>query len=138
MSENNQQSGVKKFFTSKIFKWLLIIVLELVNMPILTKILTVSDGNLLAKPFLIYLGICIVLSIGILTKIGRFRKRLNREMDKGVIHVMTERQYQEKQMEKGLYFFIFMALICLILAPFAAPVSLGTIIHMFLCKILGK
>lgn len=137
MSENKQQSGVKKFFTSKIFKWILILILEFVSMFIFQKVFMAS-GDFLSKPVLIYLGVCIVLSIGTLTKIGRFRKRSERDMNKGVIHIMSERQYQEKQMEKGLNFFMFMALACLILAPFAAPVSLGTIIHMFLCKILGR
>lgn len=136
MSENKNTGGAKKFFTSKLFKWILIIILEFVSIFILGKVASASGGELLSKPFLIYYAVCIVLSLGVIGSMGRSRKAAERAQHKGTIRIMTERQYNYEKQDKAAGHAAFLVVASLIVAPFAAPVSLGNVIHKALCMIL--
>lgn len=138
MSEQKTKNpnAVKNFFKSKIFKWILILILEYVSIMILVKIMPTGGGSFFTKPFFIYFGICILLSIGALSKISKFHKKTQTESHEGVVFVMSKKQYQEEQLNKATDHMAVMIVASLLVAPFAAPVSVGTILHNILCKIL--
>ena len=88
------------------------------------------------KPLLIYYGICIVLSLGVLSGLGKSHKASQNSQHKGTIRIMSERQYNYEKQDNAAGHAAFMFVASIIVAPFAAPVSIGTMIHKILCAIL--
>ena len=132
---NNSRGGLKKLLSSKVFKWLMILALEFVSLTICGKLIQATNGDIMhnSKPLLIYYGICIVLSLGALGSIGRSRKTAEREQHKGVIRIMSERQYNYVKTDKAAGHAAFMFVASIIVAPFAAPVTVGSMIHKLIC-----
>ena len=132
---NKSQGGFKKFLTSKIFKWIMILALEFVSLTICGNLISATNGDIMnnSKPLLIYYGICIVLSLGALGNIGRSKKEAEREQHKGVIRIMSESQYNYEKTDNAAGHAAFMLVASIIVAPFAAPVTVGSMIHKAIC-----
>lgn len=134
MEENQSQNGrAKKFFTSKIFKWILIILLEFVSVMLFTKLQTNNPDVFKNKGFMIYWGICFLLSIFTLMRINSYIKKNQNTGTPGVVRIISERQHREEQQEKFAGRFAVMAVLSFVLAPFIAPFNLGTLIHKSVC-----
>lgn len=133
-----KQKSKKNFFKTKIFKWILILILEFVSIIILGKVLSKpsDNGSPFSKPFLIYIGICTVLSIGSLIKINSAHKKSQREENRGVIRIMTHDEAVYEETGKLSSRLAVLTLASFFLSPFLAPVNLGTIIHKIICSFL--
>ena len=114
----------------------MILILEFISILILGKLAQGSGGDILSKPFLIYYGVCIVLSLGVLSRLGRSHKASQNAQHKGTIRIMSERQYNYEKQDNAAGHAAFMVVASIIVAPFAAPVSVGTMIHKLLCAVL--
>ena len=140
---NKKSGGAKKFFTSKIFKWLLILILEIVSGTILITMIMSLDGDVRniannPKPFLIYYAICIVLSVGALSSISKSHKRAEAQKHKGTIRIMSTDHYNYEKQDQAAGHLAVIFVACILVAPFAAPLTLGSGIHSFICKIFGN
>lgn len=144
MEENNNGS----FFTSNIFKWILIIVFEIISIVTFVLLLpkpdNMKDANGFA-PVIIYFIVCIIISLGIIFK-------LNKRVDK----YQQKNRYKERQVDNfvseatGFYVqpdsssdrktnrIAIVAALSVILSPFIAPYVLGTLVFTIVCKAAEK
>lgn len=134
--EVKKPSKAKKFFTSKVFKWIMILILEFASLLIFSVVSDSPGDSMITKPFLIYYGICIVLSIGAIFRLSNARSKAKREANRGVIHIMSEQEYTYKQTGDICDHMVFLFIASIVVSPLAAPVTVGTMIHKLLCMTL--
>lgn len=84
-----------------------------------------------------YYAVCIVLSIGAIAGISRSRKRSEARSHKGVIRIISENQYHQEQRDKFAGNLVIVTLAFILVAPFAAPYTLGSGVHKIICTVLN-
>lgn len=133
--ENNQseKGGAKKFFISKIFKWLLILLLEGISVIVFMVIVKSGPEFFKEASFWIYFGICFLFSITTIMGINNSIKKHQDKGEPGVIRIMSQRQHYEESLEKWSSRMGIMIALSMVLAPVVAPINIGTLIHRVIC-----
>ncbi|MBR1529352.1 MAG: hypothetical protein IJ642_08645 [Oscillospiraceae bacterium] len=133
--ETKKSGGVKAFFKSGIFKGILIAVLYIIDYAILSNLAKSFADN--PKPMLIYYVVCAILSASTLIAFhNSSTEAVRKAKSKGPIRIMSERQYYDEKSSEAITHMIHMLFFTIMVAPFAAPVNLGKLIHSVLCKVL--
>ena len=141
MDQNNNGN----FFTSAAFKWIMVVILEIISLAILVLMIPTSkDADFV--PLIVYVLVCIVLSIGVLFKLNKkidTAQMNNRARDRQTERYMASQMFgayaqPDSASDRRAARFAILIALSVLFSPFIAPYVLGKLIHSIICRSVGN